>query len=111
MAVYRIVSTHHGRASMRATFAILALLTVTAAAQSPAPAAWTPAAQPAQAAPAVMPSCPEMATALRGLIGADPRNRDWANVARYREANKTVKDAQVVFMGDSITDNWQQPRF
>jgi lysophospholipase L1-like esterase len=42
--------------------------------------------------------------------------RDWADMARYREANRTLVapaagDARVVFMGDSITDGWQQPRY
>src|SRR5213082_2248249 len=37
--------------------------------------------------------------------------QDWPNLARYRSANATVAPPQpgenrVVFMGDSITDNW-----
>ena len=42
---------------------------------------------------------------------ADARVRDFSNQARYREANATVNEARVVFMGDSITDAWPQPRF
>ena len=39
---------------------------------------------------------------------------DWANLARYREANANLPapaaaEARVVFMGDSITDIWAQP--
>jgi lysophospholipase L1-like esterase len=39
---------------------------------------------------------------------------DWANLARYREANAnlpapTAGEPRVVFMGDSITDIWAQP--
>jgi lysophospholipase L1-like esterase len=96
---------------MRTVLFALGLLTVTAAAQTPAgsPAAQQSGGSPVASAP--LPSCPELGRGLTALVAADPRNRDWANVARYREANKTVKDAQVVFMGDSITDNWQQPRF
>ncbi|HEY7056419.1 MAG TPA: SGNH/GDSL hydrolase family protein [Vicinamibacterales bacterium] len=61
-------------------------------------------------------TCPEMATALGRLLQNDVRNRDWAQLARYRADNETVKppaagDARVVFMGDSITDGWQQPRY
>ncbi len=70
------------------------------------PAAQTPAAQP----PAV-PDCAELAAALRAMTANDARLRDWANLTRYREANHSVTSAQVVFMGDSITDSWQQPRF
>lgn len=39
---------------------------------------------------------------------------DWANLARYREANQSLSlaDAQrVVFMGDSITEGWQSRPF
>ena len=83
-------------------------------AQTPAQPAATPAAVPQTTAP--MATCPEMATALTMLIARDVRMRDWAELARYREANRTLTapsgtDARVVFMGDSITDAWQQPRY
>jgi lysophospholipase L1-like esterase len=63
-----------------------------------------------------VPSCPELSTALTALMRNDVRLRDWANLARYREANRTLypataTEARVVFMGDSITDSWPQPRF
>ena len=50
------------------------------------------------------------------LMRADARMRDWAEMTRYREANRTLAasaagEARVVFMGDSITDGWQQPRY
>jgi lysophospholipase L1-like esterase len=75
-------------------------------AQNPAP----PAAPPAET------GCPEMATALQALMRNDVRLRDWANLARYRDANRTLPapapgDSRVVFMGDSITDGWTQPRY
>src|SRR5450432_208592 len=45
----------------------------------------------------------------------DARLKDWPQLARYREANKTIKppatEDRVVFMGDSITDLWQNPKF
>ncbi len=74
-----------------------------------------PSTPSAQATPAV-PSCPEVAQALTALMRNDMRLRDWANLARYREDNRTLPRpdagaARVVFMGDSITDAWQQPRF
>jgi lysophospholipase L1-like esterase len=44
------------------------------------------------------------------------RLSDWAQLNRYRAANATAGapasgDTRVVFMGDSITDMWQEPRF
>src|SRR5262249_16614251 len=66
-------------------------------------------------APAAPATCPEVATALTALMRNDARLRDWANLARYREANRGLAapggEARVVFMGDSITDLWQQPRY
>jgi lysophospholipase L1-like esterase len=64
-----------------------------------------------QAIPASTLQCPEVAAALTAVANQDTRLRDWANLARYREANSTVTRADAVFMGDSITDFWQQPRF
>jgi lysophospholipase L1-like esterase len=66
--------------------------------------------------PAAPATCPEMASALTALMRNDTRLRDWPNLARYREANRTLPapagtGARVVFMGDSITDAWQQPRY
>lgn len=70
----------------------------------------------AAAAPAPVESCPELATALQALMRSDVRLRDWAQLARYREANRDLPppaagEGRVVFMGDSITDLWQQARF
>jgi lysophospholipase L1-like esterase len=95
--------------SLRPLVAALIVFTVALEAQGP-PAA--PAAQAApQAAPAAVPSCPELAAALRTVTANDVRLKDWPNLGRYRDANRSVTGADVVFMGDSITDNWQQPRF
>lgn len=56
-------------------------------------------------------SCPELSAAVRMAVSNDSRMRDWAQINRYREANRTVTKADVVFMGDSITDFWPQARF
>ena len=100
---------------MRSLMIALAFLTVSVTAQSP-PA--TPPASPPPAAPAggrgpVLPelTCPDLATVLRAAATNDTRLRDWPQLNRYREDNHTVTNAQVVFIGDSITDIWQQPRF
>jgi lysophospholipase L1-like esterase len=103
---------------MRNLLIFLALFTVTATAQSPSPATPPPSTPPSGTSQltgaqpqAQVPNCPELAVALRGVTANDMRLRDWPALGRYREANRTVKDVKVVFMGDSITDNWQQPRF
>ena len=89
-----------------ATLLIAGLAVVSLSAQPPAPVA------PLQ----VVPSCPELASALTNLARNDVRQRDWPNLARYREQNRLLAPAaagqsRVVFMGDSITDLWPQPRF
>jgi lysophospholipase L1-like esterase len=66
------------------------------------------------AAPPLSPAllqCADLSSALVTVANQDTRLRDWANLARYRDANKSVARTDVVFMGDSITDFWQQPRF
>jgi len=65
------------------------------------------------AAQAPPPDCPDMARALQDLIRADVRIRDFAELRRFRDDNRTVApaDRRVVFMGDSITDNWRQPQY
>ncbi len=68
-------------------------------------------ASPQPAPPAAVLTCPEMAAALRQLLSRDARMRDWQDLARYREDNRTLKapaphESRVVFMGDSITDFW-----
>jgi lysophospholipase L1-like esterase len=85
---------------------VLSAVSISAGQQAPLPAA--PAQPPLD--------CPQVATAITNLLRSDARLRDWANLARYREANRTAGAppagaARVVFMGDSITDAWPQPRF
>ena len=69
-----------------------------------------------QPAPAIDTSCAEVAAALQAVVRNDVRLRDWPQLARYREQNRTLarpaaSESRVVFMGDSITDAWQQPRW
>lgn len=66
-------------------------------------------AQPAPPVPVL--TCPEMATALRQLLGRDARMHDWQDLSRYRDENRRLEppaigESRVVFMGDSITDFW-----
>ena len=91
----------------RAAFLVVPLLSAVLSAQQPVPPA-------AGAAPA--PTGPEMAAALKSLLANDARLRDWAQLGRYRDQNRTLGqpaagEPRVVFMGDSITDAWPQERF
>jgi lysophospholipase L1-like esterase len=67
----------------------------------------------AQTTPTTPPSsdCAELPALKANLERAEARLKDWPNLGRYREANAKVSppaknEARVVFMGDSITDNW-----
>ena len=62
-------------------------------------------------APAVPPECVEIKTRLDR---AETKLSDWPALARYREDNKKTSppaknEQRVVFMGDSITDGWDNP--
>jgi len=102
----------------RVLVAAFVLAASAASAQTSAPPAGTPvpAAQAQQTPPPALPSCPELAAALQAVARNDARLSDWPNLARYREANRGLPspgpgENRVVFMGDSITDSWPQPRF
>ena len=71
------------------------------------------AAQTAQPSPAAQDPCAEVKTQLSR---AESRLRDWPALARYRDENAKLAppakgERRVVFMGDSITDSWDDPRF
>jgi lysophospholipase L1-like esterase len=91
-----------------AAFLTVPLMVVTLSAQQPA--------APATAAPQAVAgqSDPELAAAISRLLANDARQRDWAQLGRYREQNRALArpaaaESRVVFMGDSITDAW--PRY
>ena len=68
------------------------------------------AAQASPPVPPPVPDCPDVARAMRDLMAQDARLRDWPNLTRYRMANDELKRSSeavpVVFLGDSITDRW-----
>lgn len=70
--------------------------------------AQTPPTSP-QPAPSTPAACAERAV-QRQMERAAAVMGDWPNLARYREANARLApgkgEARVVFMGDSITDGW-----
>ena len=65
------------------------------------------------AQPAVTNDCAETKTQL---TRAQTKLNDWPALARYHDANAKValpakNEARVVFMGDSITDSWDDPKY
>jgi lysophospholipase L1-like esterase len=102
--------------TIRVFLSAVLLTAVTASAQTPQAVPAPTAQAPVPAVELQVPSCPELATAIQAVVRNDMRLQDWPNLGRYREANRTVGAPaagapRVVFMGDSITDSWQQPRF
>jgi lysophospholipase L1-like esterase len=86
-------------------FVVLCLLVLASAeisrAQSPTPS------------PSPTDPCAEMTTRA---TRAEARLKDWPALARYREDNTKVTtpaktEDRVVFMGDSITDSWDDPKY
>jgi lysophospholipase L1-like esterase len=69
-----------------------------------------------QEPPKAAEDCAGLAEAKERLAAEEKRLNDWPDLARYRDANASVaapakNEQRVVFMGDSITDAWVQPRF
>src|SRR4051812_35429465 len=62
-------------------------------------------------------SCdPQISTFSSQLAQAQNRLQDWPGLNRYREANAALQPPQpderrVVFVGDSLTDNWSKGEF
>jgi lysophospholipase L1-like esterase len=91
------------------------LLSCAAAGLAQAPQPASPTQSLASLSPAVQDSqaCTEAkATATR----LEARLKDWPALARYRDDNAKVaaprsKEERVVFMGDSITDSWDDPKY
>jgi len=86
---------------------VFLLLTATLSAQTPP--IKTPSPQTAC-------NCNDLEAAQARIARMDSVLKDWPNLARYREANAKLAspakdESRVVFMGDSITDAWPQPRF
>ena len=71
------------------------------------------AAQPATPTPTPVDPCAEItARATR----VETRLKDWPALARYRDDNAKVtvpvkNENRIVFMGDSITDSWDDPKY
>lgn len=90
----------------RSTVMVLALLlsAVISAAQSP------------QSSPSPAEESTECTQAKATVTRLETRLRDWPALGRYRDDNEKVtapvkNEKRVVFMGDSITDSWDDPKY
>lgn len=62
------------------------------------------------------PAASDCAEVKTQLTRAQSRLNDWPQLTRYRDANGKVSrpsktEARVVFLGDSITDSWDDPKY
>jgi lysophospholipase L1-like esterase len=76
---------------------------------------WAQQAPSQGAAGNVTENCAELPSLQKKIDDMNGRLMDWPQLGRYREANREVKtpapgEARVVFLGDSITDIWQNPQ-
>ena len=67
-----------------------------------------------EAARTAVANCPDVSALAKRVESMNQRLMDWPLLARYKDANTkvaapTAGEQRVVFMGDSITDIWQQP--
>ena len=65
---------------------------------------------------AAQPTATDCTEVKTQLTRAETKLNDWPQLARYHDANTKVNgmtknEARVVFMGDSITDSWQNSKF
>jgi len=70
-------------------------------------------AQPATPSPSPGDPCAEITTRA---TRAETKLKDWPQLSRYHDANGKITtpakgEDRVVFLGDSITDSWQNPKF
>lgn len=83
---------------------------------APACFAQAPAQPAAPAASAPESECAALPALKEELHRQQETLSDWPNLVRYRDANAqlptpSAQEKRVVFMGDSITDMWAEPRF
>src|SRR5206468_114852 len=67
-------------------------------------------------APDITPLSKQVARLEETVVRNAKTLQDWPNLARYRDANAALAapgagESRAVFMGDSITDMWPEPRF
>jgi lysophospholipase L1-like esterase len=95
---------------------VLFLLVGVARAQAPAADSAAPQSNSSASSAELDQTKAQLAAATAKWAADQKILQDWPNLARYRDANSHLaapgkEEKRVVFMGDSITDSWQEPRF
>lgn len=98
------------------TFSLLSCV-VSGMAQAPHASAQSGSAP--QSSPSPVPALQELqecAQAKAAVTRLEARVRDWPALARYHDDNRKIPSAtknemRVVFLGDSITDSWDDPKY
>jgi lysophospholipase L1-like esterase len=80
------------------------------------PRAWAQSGGAGDAASELAEAKAQLGNVTMKLLESQRTLRDWPDLTRYREANEKLAapaagERRVVFMGDSITDLWQEARF
>lgn len=98
------------------TFSLLSCV-VSGMAQAPRASAQPGSPQQSSSSPVpALQESPECAQAKAAVTRLEARLRDWPALARYRNDNEKIASAnknemRVVFLGDSITDSWDDPKY
>jgi lysophospholipase L1-like esterase len=86
--------------------------------QTQAQPAWTPGTPWTSRTVAIPenPTCDDVQRMITEMTRVKTRLDDWAQLGRYRDANAQQApaanaEARVLFLGDSITDSWDDPKF
>lgn len=95
------------------------LLSCVVSGMAQAPQASAQSGSPPQSSSSPVPALqesPECTEAKAAVTRLEARLRDWPALARYRNDNEKIASAnknemRVVFLGDSITDSWDDPKY
>lgn len=76
---------------------------------------WARQSPAAEASKKAMENCENLSSLEKKMEALETQLKDWPGLSRYRKANAELSapaedQKRVVFLGDSITDSWQNPQ-